>query len=632
MTELANLRFYIVATVLFAASCLFLTRSVINIALPEMMANTTEDRSSLYRTLVLTGFDSPQYIRLLYETQDTTTADDHEAVKVDKLDVNQIINCDQCDMTNLSLQVVKSNASRVSTSSVSMSVHLEGEYKDHSHNETENADQTLGNYFQRLSKSKYKWEKSIGGMIQSAFFVGYILLQIPAASLADRYGAKKFIMVCIGGSSLITLITPFFAFMPIVLMISRFTMGLIQSCMFPSCFVILLNWLPAKDKTFGFACLSIASYIGSVTIYGLSGVIINSLGWPSLFWISGAVCGFATIFSAFFLTSKPDEHPFISRSELELIKGDETVEMSRSRSTIITTSTQVTFVNGSDDKARASIAADQMKDKNANRLSAVSLSEANEIIYDDDVSGKKQNNYKPPIPWLDIFANRPFQVTLVWRIVHASMFQLFYNKLPVFLKDIMHQSANANGMMNAGVQLFAGISAITIGSISERLIERGFMERTKLRRFFGFLSGFGQALCLAIIPICSQNDLDSAIVCLILLSAFFIGFIAGAETPLPAEMSKNFGPTVYAIFNIGAMLPGIYVPAAVDMTIESFNGNEVTAWYIIFYTAASMMALATIPFIFFASAERQPFDMTDEEVYEDKMRSPSAVSWRYSVS
>ena len=645
MVELQNLRFYIVATVLFAASALFLTRSVINIALPEMMANTTEDKSSLYRTLVLTSFDTPQYmgvLQLLYETEDTVTdgrnATHHQEKPAsvntsDRMVPDNQIQCDECDsgkMKNLSLQGLQSTES-TNNSPWSLNLpNLRARQRDSDANET-HTEETVGNYFQTLSRSKYKWEKSIGGMIQSAFFIGYVLLQIPAASLADRYGAKKFIMVCIGGASLITLVTPFFAFMPVVLMISRFSMGLITSCMFPSCFVVLVNWLPAKDKTFGFACLSISSYVGSVTIYGLSGVIINNLGWPSLFWVSGAICGVATLFSSFFLTSKPDEHPFISREELEMIKGDETLEMSSSRNTVVTTSTQVTFVNGSGDKASASIAvSEQAVDKNANRLSAVSLSEANEIIYDEEVSAKKKN--KPPIPWLDMFTNRPFQVTLLWRIIHASMFQLYYNKLPVFLKEIMHQSANSNGMMNAGVQLFAGISAITIGSISERLIERGFMERTKLRKFFGCLCGFGQALCLATIPVCSQNGLNGAIVCLILLSAFFIGFIAGAETPLPAEMSKNFGPTVYAIFNIGAMVPGIYVPAAVDMTIESFSGNEATAWYIIFYTAASMMAIATIPFLLFASAERQPFDMTDDEVYEDKMRSPSAVSWRYSVS
>lgn len=494
----------------------------------------------------------------------------------------------------------------------------------------EGKEEPAGNYFENLARTKYKWERSTAGYVQSAFFVGYILLQLPAASLADKYGAKKFILICVGGSSIITLITPFIAFVPFVLILSRFIMGLVQSCMFPSCFVILVNWLPAKDRTLGFALLSTASYIGSVILYFTSGFIIQGIGWPYLFWIFGLICGAVSIFSAWFLTSKPEEHRFINEDELNLIKGDETVEMSATQSsgTLNTASTQVTFTNGSESKNSAAKIVPRVKltssDTPGNRISTTSVSI-------DDETFPKVTKTKPPIPWKEIFMNVPFWVTLVFRFIHASMFMLYYNCLPMFLKTILCEEPSINGIMNAAVQLFAGISAITIGSMSERLIERGFMERTRLRKFFGVLCGVGQSICLAFIPIFTAHGCNRTVESLIVASAFFIGFIAGAETPLPAEMSKNFGPTLYAIFNMGAMITGIIVPNVVTMVLSSFD-DSATGWYVIFYASAIVMTSSTIPFVIYASAERQPFDMTDDDVFEERFRSPSAVSWRYSVS
>lgn len=584
MTQVKNLRYYVAAAVFFTASSIHLTRSVINIAIPEMTMtpNVTEDKSSFYRLFNLNNFDQPHFTDI----------------------IRDIYKSDERNHFNRTF------------SSGRNSTDVNGD-----------ADETSDNYFQQLAKTKYNWEQSTAGMIQSAFFVGYMMLQIPAATMAEKYGAKRFILVCAGSSAIITMLTPFLAFTPIVLMITRLIMGLGQSALTPSIFVVLISWLPPKDRTFGLACLLITGSLGAVIMYLSSGPIIDNFGWPSLFWFAGASCALATLVAAIFLTSTPDDHPFISPEELTIIKGDDNVEMSPKQST---NSTQVTFVNGSDDKAIVSINENaKSTDRNSNRLSVVSINETNETVYDESIKDEKK--IKPPIPWMDIFTNRSFIVAFFFKIIWASTFQLFYSKLPIFLKEIMHQSPNENGFINAGLQSVLAVSGLFVGSFSEKLINRAILSRTKTRRLCGFISGAGQALCLVFIAICARNDFAGGVVAAILTGGVFASFVVAAETPLPAEISKNFGATIYAIFNMGSMLPGIIVPYLVGVILDWYKDDEVTGWCIVFYSAATIMIMATIPFSLLVSAKRQPFDMIKEDIPTDKARSASAASYRYSI-
>ena len=72
----------------------------------------------------------------------------------------------------------------------------------------------------------YGWSATLQGAVMSAFFVGYLILQIPAGYLSDRFGGKWVLGLGVIFWSLFTLLTPAAAMLGIsALLACRFLMG-----------------------------------------------------------------------------------------------------------------------------------------------------------------------------------------------------------------------------------------------------------------------------------------------------------------------------------------------------------------------------------------------------------------------
>jgi len=54
----------------------------------------------------------------------------------------------------------------------------------------------------------FDWEKKKQSVILSSFFWGYLVMQVPASQLAQRFGAKLFLGGAMCGTGLFTLIVP----------------------------------------------------------------------------------------------------------------------------------------------------------------------------------------------------------------------------------------------------------------------------------------------------------------------------------------------------------------------------------------------------------------------------------------
>ena len=84
--------------------------------------------------------------------------------------------------------------------------------------------------------TRFCWTQSQQGLLKSAFFIGYVLLQVHGGSLAEKFGTKIVLgFVCVLLPSIFTLLTPiatawsFWALFTI-----RILIGLAESATFPS--------------------------------------------------------------------------------------------------------------------------------------------------------------------------------------------------------------------------------------------------------------------------------------------------------------------------------------------------------------------------------------------------------------
>lgn len=170
----------------------------------------------------------------------------------------------------------------------------------------------------------YDWSEKTQSVVLSSFFWGYVVTQIPAGQMAKAFGPKVLLLFSIGICSILTVFTPILAsiggWQGVVVL--RVIEGLSQGFIFPSTHTLLSRWAPPSERgRIGTYCYAGAQF-GTVVMLSTSGILAASfMGWPSIFYISGA-CGIVWSVVWFFVGgNSPGEYKKISPEEKEFIES-----------------------------------------------------------------------------------------------------------------------------------------------------------------------------------------------------------------------------------------------------------------------------------------------------------------------
>jgi MFS family permease len=124
------------------------------------------------------------------------------------------------------------------------------------------------------------------GVVISAFFLGYAVMQVPGGWLADRFGSKYVIIVAIATWSVFT-VTTSFAWSLLSLIVIRLVFGLTEGA-FPSASfkgVAELFDQPSRPKLV--PLLTSSNYAGSMVAPLIMAPLIIALGWRQAFEVIG---------------------------------------------------------------------------------------------------------------------------------------------------------------------------------------------------------------------------------------------------------------------------------------------------------------------------------------------------------
>ncbi|USK61443.1 MFS transporter [Peribacillus asahii] len=127
-----------------------------------------------------------------------------------------------------------------------------------------------------------------GGMVISSFFLAYAIMQLIGGWLTDKYGAKKVILISLFVWSVFTIFTGF-AWSFISLIIIRFLFGLGEGSFPSASSVALAENFPKEQRGRAKGLLSASTQIGSIISVLLAAVLIESVGWNTMFFIFGAL-------------------------------------------------------------------------------------------------------------------------------------------------------------------------------------------------------------------------------------------------------------------------------------------------------------------------------------------------------
>jgi ACS family glucarate transporter-like MFS transporter len=162
------------------------------------------------------------------------------------------------------------------------------------------------------------------GWMQTAFFLGYAIMQIPGGMLSERFGHRRVAALAVAWWSAFTALTAFGTSL-FTFLIIRGLFGLGEGPAFPSFSNCIYHWFAKFERGKASSLMLSGAFLGPVIGPGVTVGLMLAFGWRWVFIIfslAGLLC--ATLWYIFDRQT-PKESKYVNAAELNLIAGGDPV-------------------------------------------------------------------------------------------------------------------------------------------------------------------------------------------------------------------------------------------------------------------------------------------------------------------
>jgi len=165
------------------------------------------------------------------------------------------------------------------------------------------------------------------GTISSAFFISYLLFQIPSSILLQRFGVNKLIPTITAIWGVITSLT-FFCQNGTQVAIFRFLLGVAEAGFFPGMIYYFTFWFPARERAQVTALFFLSGPVSGLFASPISGWIVQNAhwlgfdGWRWLFVVEGVPTIFLGLLAYFLLKNTPQDAKWLSEEEKDWLVSE----------------------------------------------------------------------------------------------------------------------------------------------------------------------------------------------------------------------------------------------------------------------------------------------------------------------
>lgn len=152
------------------------------------------------------------------------------------------------------------------------------------------------------------------GFIQTCFFAGYALMQVPGGMLAERFGLRKTGAGAILWWSIFTVLTAC-AKGKISFAAIRLAFGLGEGPVFPSLGAATFNWFNTREKGKASSSILLGTFFGPVVGPMATVALIAALGWHWVFIIFGLVGVLLAWVWYRYACDNPKDSPYVNEAE-----------------------------------------------------------------------------------------------------------------------------------------------------------------------------------------------------------------------------------------------------------------------------------------------------------------------------
>src|SRR5580692_839366 len=136
-----------------------------------------------------------------------------------------------------------------------------------------------------LARSLHFTESRVA-FLSSAFFLGYFLFQVPAATYATRRSATRLVFFALISwgvlSGLTGVIRQYW-----LLVVDRLLLGVAESLILPSMLILLTHWFTRAERSRANAILILGNPVTVTWMAAVTGYLIKAAGWQMTFILEG---------------------------------------------------------------------------------------------------------------------------------------------------------------------------------------------------------------------------------------------------------------------------------------------------------------------------------------------------------
>ncbi len=180
-------------------------------------------------------------------------------------------------------------------------------------------------YAQLQMKQTLPWDTAVYGIGAGAFFIGYVIFEVPSNMLLEKIGARKTllrIMCCWG----LIAAAMMFVTTPTQFYVLRFLLGAFEAGFFPGVILYFTYWYPSLRRGQVIAIFMSAATLAGIFVGPLCGAILKYFngvgglhGWQWMFVVQGLPAFFLGLLVYWWLDDRPADAKWLSEREKALV-------------------------------------------------------------------------------------------------------------------------------------------------------------------------------------------------------------------------------------------------------------------------------------------------------------------------
>jgi MFS family permease len=405
---------------------------------------------------------------------------------------------------------------------------------------------------------QYGWSEATKGLVLSSFFWGYVPFQIPGGILASKYGGKVVYGWGIFATSALTLAIPLCAPSLNALYIVRGVMGMGEAVTFPAANVLYTQWMPSAERAALCAFANSGSYLGTAFAFPIAGELIAiskdnttyvdnsgvtqvgiSTTWPIVFYFFGSVGCLWCVAWWWLAASSPEMHGNISEEEERYILA----------------------TRGED---------------------------ADKVVAKVDVVKSES------IPWRGFFTSPAAWAIYIAHVASNWGAYTLLTFLPDYMDTQLHFDVKSSGMLSFLPYLFMFTSAFSAGAISDKMVLRMSVRRTRIivlctsywsAAFFLLLTGYTTNTTLAVVFLTCSVGMS--------------GIAAASYNLNYLDVSPHYAGQLFSVGNTIANVTGIVTPIVTGLILGDRSSASAGRWRLVFFITSAFYVGSTVIFMVF---------------------------------